>query len=51
MIGHALHRRAQPFDIQLDATCSHRTRRDDLELLVRETLRLGDEIANTLAAN
>ena len=25
---------------------NHRTRRDDLELLIRETIRLGDEIVN-----
>lgn len=29
---------------------NHRTRRDDLELLIRETLRLGDEIVNTIPA-
>ena len=29
---------------------SHRTRRDDLELLIRETLRLGDENVNTITA-
>ena len=33
------------------AIANHRTRRDDLELLVRETLRLGEEIANTKTAN
>ena len=30
---------------------NHRTRRDDLELLIRETIRLGREIANTSAAD
>jgi aromatic-L-amino-acid decarboxylase len=29
---------------------NHRTRREDLELLIRETIRLGDDIANTSAA-
>jgi glutamate/tyrosine decarboxylase-like PLP-dependent enzyme len=32
------------------AIANHRTRRDDLELLVRETIRLGDAIVNTSAA-
>jgi glutamate/tyrosine decarboxylase-like PLP-dependent enzyme len=26
---------------------NHRTRRDDLKLLIRETIRLGEEIVNT----
>jgi aromatic-L-amino-acid decarboxylase len=29
---------------------NHRTRRDDLERLIRETLRLGDEIVSTITA-
>lgn len=29
---------------------NHRTRREDLKLLVRETIRLGDQIANASAA-
>jgi aromatic-L-amino-acid/L-tryptophan decarboxylase len=29
------------------AITNHRTRRDDLELLVRETIRLGDRIVST----
>ena len=32
------------------ATNNHRTRRDDLELLIRETIRLGEVIVNTSTA-